>query len=370
MLVRGGNLMPRLGVSIYPEHSNKEKDMEYLTTAAKYGFKRVFTCLLSVEGKTSEEVKTDFKEIISHANKLGMEVIIDVNPNVFLNFNISYEDLSFFKELGAAGLRLDEGFDGAKEALMTFNPYNLKLEINASTGTKYIDNILSYKANKDNIITCHNFYPQIYTGLSFKNFINFSKNLKELGLKVAAFVSSQNDSTFGPWPVNEGLCTLEEHRFLPVDVAARLLFATNLIDDVIIANAYASEEELRELSKVNPSKLTFKINLEDGTSDLEKEIIFNFPHFVRGDMSEYMARSTMCRIAYKDADIKPHHTNDLKRGDIIIINNEYGHYKGELHIILKAMPNDGRKNVVGHIPENELKLLDYIEPWKVFQIIQ
>lgn len=362
--------MARLGVSIYPEHSTKEKDMEYLSLAAKYGFKRVFTCLLSLEGKNVEQIRSEFKEIIEHANCLGMEVILDVAPNIFESLGISYDDLGFFADLGAAGIRLDEGFDGAKEAHMTFNPYNLKIEINASLGTKYVDNILSYKGNKDNIITCHNFYPQKYTGLSYKHFEKCSKDLKSLGLKVAAFISSQNTNTFGPWPVNEGLCTLEEHRFLPIDVAARYLFATELVDDVIIANAYASEAELKELSKINPNKLTFKIELNDNVSDVERDIIFNFPHHVRGDMSEYMARSTMCRIQYKDADIKPHNTYDLKRGDIIIVNNEYSRYKGELHIVLKDMPNDGRKNIVGKIPENEMKLLDYIEPWRVFQIIE
>lgn len=361
--------MPRLGVAIYPEHSTKEKDMEYLTLAAKYGFKRVFTCLLSVEGKNIDEIKAEFKEIIGHANSLGMEVILDVAPPIFSKLGITYENLSFFSELGAAGIRLDEGFDGAKEAFMTYNPFNLKIEINASMGTKYMDNVLSYKANKDNIIACHNFYPQMYTGLSFKHFEKCSKSLKELGLKVAAFVSSQNENTYGPWPVNEGLCTLEEHRFLPAHVAARHLFATGFIDDVIIANAYAAEEELKELSRVNPAKLTFKIELASKVSNVEKEIIFNFPHFVRGDMSEYMARSTMCRIAYKDADIPPHNTENLKRGDVIIINNGYGRYKGELHIILKDMPNDGRKNIVGRIPENEAMLLDYLEPWRAFDII-
>ncbi|MEI4771971.1 MupG family TIM beta-alpha barrel fold protein [Psychrobacillus sp. FJAT-51614] len=361
--------MQRLGISIYPEHSTKEKDIEYLTLAAKYGFKRVFTCLLSVEGKNANEIKKEYKEIIGHANSLEMEVILDVAPNIFSKLGITYEDLSFFAELGAAGIRLDEGFDGAKEAFMTYNPYNLKIEMNASMGTKHIDNILSYRANKENIITSHNFYPQMYTGISFKHFEKCSIDLKNHGLRVAAFISSQNDSTFGPWPVNEGLCTLEEHRFLPMDVAARHLFATGLVDDVIVANAYASEEELKALSNVNPAKLTFKIEINDQVSDVEKEIIFNFPHYVRGDMSEYMARSTMSRITYKDADIQPHHTDALKRGNIIIINNAYGRYKGELHIVLKDMPNNGCKNIVGCIPENELKLLEYIEPWRVFQII-
>ncbi len=34
--------------------------------------------------------------------------------------------------------------------------------------------------------------------------------------------------------------------------------------------------------------------------------------------------------------------------------------------MLKDMPNDGRKNVIGHIPEDENMLLDYIKPWKSF----
>ena len=103
---------------------------------------------------------------------------------------------------------------------------------------------------------------------------------------------------------------------------------------------------------------------------MEKEILFNYPHFVRGDMSEYMARSTMPRITYKNSDIPPHDTRDLKRGDIIIVNNAYGRYKGELHIVLKDMPNDGNKNVIGTLSSQEQRLLDYIEPWITFAFIE
>lgn len=361
--------MGRLGVSIYPEHSTPEKDKAYLSLAAKYGFKRVFTCLLSVN-KPACEIKADFSDVIAHANALGMEVIVDVAPSVFKNLDISYDDLSFFKEIGAAGFRLDEGFNGAIEAQMTLNPYGLKVEVNASNPGMYVNNIMSNKPDKSKLIACHNFYPQRYSGLSFKIFKENSENLKKLGLNIAAFVGSQEVGTYGPWPVNEGLCTLEIHRDLPIDAQARFLFATGLVDDVMIANAYASEEELKRLSQINPGLLTFGIQLEDGLTDVEKEIIFEFKNAVRGDMSDYMARSTMPRVIYKDADIPPHHTRDLKRGDVIIINNEYGHYKGELHVILKDMPNDGRKNVVGVIPEYELSMLDYLTPWVKFSFME
>lgn len=41
--------MSRLGISIYPEHSTVQKDKDYIALAAKYGCRRIFTCLLSVK---------------------------------------------------------------------------------------------------------------------------------------------------------------------------------------------------------------------------------------------------------------------------------------------------------------------------------
>lgn len=357
--------MARLGISLYPEHSTLEKDKAYVSLAAKYGFKRIFTCLLSVN-KEREEILREFRDLIDHAHTYGMEVVLDVAPFVFEKLGISYDDLSFFKEMHADGIRLDEGFDSLKEALMSYNPQNLKIEINASLGSKYLDNIMSHYPKLDNIITCHNFYPQRYSGLSYEHFEKCSQSIKDMNLKVAAFVSSQANGTYGPWPVAEGLCTLEEHRDLPIDVQARHLFATRLVDDVIIANAYATEDELKTLAQVDPGKLTFKIDYEAELNETEAKILFEHPHFVRGDMSAYTARSTMPRITYAKESVPPKNTRDLKRGDIIIINDEYDRYKGELQIVLKDMPNDGRKNVIGHIPENETMLLDYIMPWKTF----
>lgn len=353
--------MGRLGVSIYPEHSTPEKDMAYLSLAAKYGFQRVFTCLLSVN-KPAEEIKADFKQICDHANSLGMEVIVDVAPRVFAALGITYDNLSFFKEIGASGFRLDEGFNGGVEANMTYNPQGLKVEINASSDSPYIDLVMFHKPARSKLIACHNFYPQTFSGLDLPLFKSASKKLRGYNIPIAAFVGSQEEGTYGPWPVNEGLCTLEAHRTMPIDAQARHLFATGLVDDVIIANAYASEEELKALSEVDRDMLTFGIELEPTVSDIEKEIIFEFKHHVRSDMPKYMARSTMCRLAYANADIPATYTPNLKRGDIIVVNNEYGHYKGELHIILEDMPNDGRKNVVGHIPEYEHVMLEYVVP--------
>lgn len=359
--------MARLGISLYPEHSAVERDKAYIHLAGKYGFKRIFSCLLSVSGKEKPELIREFREMTDAAHEEGMEVILDVSPAVFEELGVSYEDLGVFHEMGADGIRLDEGFDGLKEALMTCNPYGLKIELNASTASDYVDNVMSHYPNPGRLITCHNFYPQKYTGISLAHFNACNEQMKRHHLQTAAFVSSNSEGTFGPWPVNEGLCTLEMHRGLPIDAQVRHLFATRMIDDVIIANAYASEEELKACASVDPGMLCFGLVLEKELTETERKVLYYEPkHVIRGDLSEYMIRSTMPRVTYAKESIPAANTRDLKRGDVVIVNDGYSRYKGELHVVLKDMPNDGRKNVIGHIPACELVLLDYVAPWKIF----
>lgn len=363
--------MAKIGVSVYPEHSTPEKDREYLELCSKYGVKRVFTCLLSMpEDKTIQDIKEEFTQLIEVAHSYNMEVIIDVAPFVFSKLGITYDNLSFFHEIGADGIRLDETFDSQKEALMTYNKYNLKIEVNASFGNGYINNIMSHHPRPGYLITCHNFYPQKYSGLSLEHFNKCAQDIKAHSLPIAAFVNSENPEAFGPWPLKEGLCTLELHRNLPLDVQVRHFYATGLVDDIIIANAYATEAELQELAKAQSGTIAMKIAKEVETTEVEDKIIYEHQHFVRGDISEYMYRSTMPRITHASDSIEPKNTRDLKPGDIVILNNNYGRYKGELHIVLKEMPNEGNKNVIGRIPEEEMMIINYLAPWKAFSFVK
>ncbi len=361
--------MRRLGISIYPDKVDLQQTKDYIKLASSLGFSRIFTCLLSVDEDLCK-VKKIYADVIYYAKSLGLETIIDVAPSVFDKFDISYDDLSFFKEIHASGIRLDEGFDGQKEAMMSLNPQGLKIEFNASQLTGYINNIISYHPNRDYMTTCHNFYPQKYTGLGLELFEKCNQEIKKNNLQIAAFVTSQSPQAFGPWPINEGLCTLEMHRNLPLELQARHLFASG-VDDVIISNCFATLDEMIELSNINPGILTFKIKELVDLSLVEQSITYDFKHHVRGDMSEYMARSTFPRITYSNEDIPMKNCVDkLNRGDVVILNNNYGRYKGEIHIILKEMENEGNKNLIGRINENELFMLNYIEPWKPFKLIK
>ncbi|MGL5042747.1 MAG: DUF871 domain-containing protein [Culicoidibacterales bacterium] len=356
----------QLGIAIYPEKTTLDKDMEYIKKAASCGFTRVFTCLLSAE-KTKEELAKIFKMTIGAAKSEGMEVILDIAPAVFKKLEIDYSDLTFFHKLGATGIRLDLGFDGLVEANLTQNEYDLDIEINMSNDTAYLDNILSYAPNKDKILGCHNFYPQSYTGLDYDHFISCSKRFKKQGIRTAAFITS-DVAQLGPWDINDGLCTLEMHRNMAITTQAKHLWATGLIDDIIIGNAYASDEQLEQLGKLNRQIISLDVHVQKQASEIEKIIMFDNPHVRRGDISAYMIRSTPSRKKYSSHQFPPHYFRNQEKGDIIIGNDTFGKYKGELQLILAAMPLDERKNICAVVVEHEQFLLDYIGAWSAFKL--
>lgn len=357
-----------LGISIYPYKENIKETLAYIELASKYNFKRVFTNLLMIEQGKEEETLESLKVSIKHARKYGMEVILDLNPAVFDQLNISYHDLTFFKEIGATGVRLDSTFDGLVESLITFDDSQLDLEINISNDTYYLENVISYQPNMKRIIGCHNFYPQRFTGLDYDYFIKCSKKYKEMGLRTAAFVNSHS-ADHGPHVYTNGLCTLELHRDLPIEIQAKHLIATGLIDDIIIANAYASEEELSLLSNLRDDQIELDVIFDSKTTSLEKEVILNNQHFNRGDINSYSIRSTFVKLKYQEQSIPEHNIKEkVEFGDITLGNNSFGQYKGEVNIVKKEMPNAAHeKNVVARITEDNQFLVEYIKPWTKFR---
>lgn len=109
---------------------------------------------------------------------------------------------------------------------------------------------------------------------------------------------------------------------MPIDIQAKYLFASVLIDDVIIGNAYASEHELKAVANVNRYQLQLHVDYVADVNSIEKTIVEKTQHFRRGDMNEMVIRSTIPRITYKDVPNKPHNnTENFQRGDILIGND-------------------------------------------------
>ena len=66
--------MFRLGISVYPEHCKRDENLDYIEKAGKLGFKRVFTCLLSVKDKNRDELVQEFREVVIRNIDMGWKL--------------------------------------------------------------------------------------------------------------------------------------------------------------------------------------------------------------------------------------------------------------------------------------------------------
>ncbi|SEK19560.1 protein of unknown function [Carnobacterium iners] len=70
------------GISICPAKSTFESDKNYLDLASEYASTPAFISLLEFESNTTEVVEK-FKKVIDYAHSVGIEAILDINPNLF-----------------------------------------------------------------------------------------------------------------------------------------------------------------------------------------------------------------------------------------------------------------------------------------------
>ncbi len=387
--------MVRLGVSVYPEQETLKDIDAYLATASKYGFTKVFTSMFSVEG-TKEEIISYFKNFTQIAHKYNMEVSGDCNGDFFKKMEATETDLSVFKEMGIDTIRMDFSFNDKRDAVLINNKDGIKIEMSTAF-INVIEAAIANGADTHNLFTCHNFYPEKYTAPSLEAINELNNYWHSKGIPVAIFISSLVEGTHGPWPVSDGLPTIEEHRNWPIEVQLKHCLALDNIDEILIGNAFASEKEFEAIDKVmkeafihvplNPSfgsmadfiphgdikRIPFSIKLEEGITDLEKEILFQFPtHGDMGDCLNYMLRSRWTRVVYKGKSIpvRPCNKTHYTRGDVVIVNDNLAHYRAEIQIVLKDIPVDGQRNLLGHISEEEICFLDSIKGGDVFSFME
>lgn len=361
--------MVQFGFSIYPENYSLEESKAYIDLLGRYGARRMFMSLLQLGGDTQEALQL-YRDLIAYARQLGIVVIADFSPSFIEAQGWQKSLIEEAHGLGLTGIRLDEALPLEEIVSLTQNPYGLKIELNLSTDKVLLTKLLASEANRDNIVACHNFYPHAYTGLSEEHFLEMSSFYHQEGIQTAAFVTAQS-ATEGPWPLSEGLPTLEEHRNQTLPLQIAWLKATGLIDCILISNQFISEGELQSIQTVlSEDTISLMVDIEEGLTPVEREIVA-FDHVYRGDISAYVLRSTMPRVVYKDASVPARSDQAIPvgRGDILIDNDLYGRYKGELQIALKEFSISPKVNKVGRISQDYLPLLRFIKPWQEFKLV-
>ena len=377
--------MIQLGVSLYPEQETSQQIEDYLTLAEKYGFTRVFTSLFSVEG-SREEIISYFRELCEAAHRHGMLVYGDCNARFFMQMGCSADDLSVFREIGLDVLRLDLMFNDERDVAIVNNKEGLSVQLNASL-VPTVKKIIEMGGDKNRIIGSYNFYPLRNTGADSQDVLEANRFFKEEGIKTQIFITSTTPGTHGPWPVSDGLPTIEDDRDLPIGLQVRHNLALGC-DEMIIGNAFASEAELKEVAETmkqcyvyaedrpfyfpglrtqipigDIERIPLTIDLADGVTDTEREILLVFNKHNVSEYTRIIIRSRWGRMDYRYTPVEPRACEKeyFEPGDVVILNDLATRYKGEVHIAMKRIRNTGTMNYVGRIAPEEMFMLDYLK---------
>ena len=382
--------MAVLGVSVYPDLRPLDEIECYLKRASSVGYTRVFSSMFSAPG-SPREVLDLFRDLCERAHKCSMQVSLDINPGCMRRLGATPKDLSVFDDIGVDILRMDGAYEQDENVCMLQNPYGMRIEYNASSlAPKEIEALCRRGVDRSRILSCHNFYPQRYTGFRWDRFREVNERLAPLGIPIGAFVSSHADDAHGVWDASCGLPTVERLRDAPVGTQARVMCAAGTTD-VFFGNAYATDDELRTVAKalrpyephflneeheraVRESEyLDFRrlmdaqkrvcVRMDPDATEIERSILFDFfPHVDMGDSSEWIWRSRMPRVFYQDAEIAPRAIGRefFEVGDVLIVNDTYKHYAAEIQVALKPLRNDGMRNRIGHISDLEMLVFDAV----------
>src|SRR5699024_2105053 len=100
------------------------------------------------------------------------------------------------------------------------------------------------------------------------------------------------------------------------------------------------------MAGVKLTNTTVKMDPAEGLGEAERDAVFRFTHTGREDASEYLLRSSFPRLQFKDREIpfRPCDKRTFTRGDVLVVNDNLAHYRGEVEIVLTEVENDGQRN--------------------------
>lgn len=329
-----------------------EQNEQIIEKAQAAGVKYAFTSL-QIPEEAVDNYESAVKRLAYKCKEAGIGLIADISPETLKKLSVA--SLEEVRDWGITSVRLDYGYSARETAEIS---RQFTVFLNASTVTE--KEILEWKkegAELSGFVACHNFYPKPYTGLSGEKVKEINRRLKSFGLQTMAFVPG-NEVLRGP--LQEGLPTVEEHRFHKEDVLLHLLSLHHDLgcDRVAVGDIDVSDRVWKEIGNLNGGIVEVKAEIMPGLVS-DYSYIMDTVHHDRADGSSYLFRSVESR-GYKRK-VLPENCTVRKKGSICISNERYMRYEGELEIARQDLPGDERVNVIGRILPDDLKYLPYIQ---------
>ncbi|MBM7645969.1 hypothetical protein JOD45_002194 [Scopulibacillus daqui] len=351
-----------LGISIYLNNKLSASVENFIKAAKQHGFEAIFTSLHIPEDDPSQ-YREQLQTLGQLSKEHGMILMADISPKSMAYLGLSFTTACKLANWGVDGIRIDYGID---EQTVIRLSQQMRIALNASTITEpKLDQLAQNGLNTDNTEAWHNFYPRPETGLGKAFLIEKNQLFHRYGLQTMAFIPG-DQSLRGP--LFHGLPTLEKHRTISPFAAYLELVQSCGVDKVHVGDPYLSQDALIQFANWQKDRTVTLRAWPYLEKELRKTVLTH--HTNRLDPARDCLRSAESRTYAIQNDIKyhPYHITVRPRGAVTIDNRLYGRYAGELQITLTDLPKDGKVNVIGQIIDEDLPLLEAIEPGGKFKI--
>lgn len=351
-----------IGLSVYPDFQSLEIIERQLKQAAALGYTHVFTSmqLNNLGFEHSHFDPKEYKTLFTLCHQLKLITHADINLDMFMQIGCSLSNLEPLKQLGVDVLRLDGGFGLEETVELTRNPHGILIEDNPIKTRELFKKIRAVleHGHPDQYRMCHNFFPRNETGLDFDETESLTREILEMGIACGIFITSQSS----PQDLNasgEGVCTLEDHRYLPCEIAFSELRNTGVYDVVFFGDSYPSPNDLKAVSDIaSKDYCELEVWLDADLPQDQRKVVLETLHSNRKDLAQKVIRSTQTR---KKMDVPPQRCIARPMGTITLDNSRSNRYEGELQISLEDLPPIAVANVAGMIKPTCKRLLQQVK---------
>ncbi len=336
-------------------------DLESIKTYIKKmkdaGFRNVFTTIYE-----PEEIIDDFlytlRAVATFCKDSGLKLMVGISKESVREVNLKLDPKTLI-DSGISGLRVTYDIDNEKIAELS---KYMKIAISAShTQKEDIDEIKAFGGNLDNIEAWYYYYERDEIGLSRIYLKNRNKFWEKEGIETVAFAPGTDDHTHDFAP----RLTLEKHR------GKHPLFATiDLLEYVDVNSVYIGDNVIDDKTiyqfqrYMNDETLVFYVNV----LDQEYFELIKGLHRNRIDEAELVIRAEN-PIQIKDH-IVDRYLVSRPKGSLTIDNHKNGRFMGEFHITKQDMELSNKTNVVAHVREEDIDLIDRCYGGVEFEIIE
>ena len=174
-----------------------------------------------------------------------------------------------------------------------------------------------------------------------------------MGIELMAFI--QGEDLRGP--LFEGLPTLESQRNMKPYVAYMEMKYLYNLDNILVGDLRISSKQIELISAAEKDNII----LLPCTINEKYHEYLNRDLTVRDDSPDNLLRIKESRMyASFNREIEPENTVERTKGSITVDNIKYLRYSGELQICKKDYPICEKVNVIGHIDDEYLSLLNIV----------